>query len=85
MHELGIVFSIMNTLEDVAKENKLPSIRSVTLRWARYPPSSRSRHPLRRLRGGLPHGGLRTDLSPLRKRENLAAHRKRNQYQRNHG
>ena len=31
MHELGIVFSIMNTLEDVAKENKLQSIRSVTI------------------------------------------------------
>ena len=31
MHELGIVFSIMNTLEDVAQENKLPSIRSVTI------------------------------------------------------
>ena len=31
MHELGIVFSIMNTLEDVAKENKLESIQSVTI------------------------------------------------------
>ena len=31
MHELGIVFSIMNTMEDVAKENKLESIQSVTI------------------------------------------------------
>ena len=31
MHELGIVFSIMDTLEDVAKENQLASIQSVTV------------------------------------------------------
>lgn len=31
MHELGIVFSIMNTLEDVAKENELTQIQSVTM------------------------------------------------------
>ena len=31
MHELGIVFSIMNTLEDVAKENQLDAIQSVTV------------------------------------------------------
>lgn len=31
MHELGIVFSIMDTLEDVAKENALDTIQSVTV------------------------------------------------------
>ena len=31
MHELGIVFSIMDTLEDVAKENQLDAIQSVTV------------------------------------------------------
>ena len=31
MHELGIVFSIMDTLEDVAKENQLTSVQSVTV------------------------------------------------------
>ena len=31
MHELGIVFHIMDTLEAVAKENKLSEIHSVTI------------------------------------------------------
>lgn len=31
MHELGIVFSILDRLEDVAKENNLSHIRRVTL------------------------------------------------------
>ena len=31
MHELGIVFHIIETLEDVGKENSLESIRSVTM------------------------------------------------------
>ena len=31
MHELGIVFSIMDTLEDVAKENQLDAIQRVTV------------------------------------------------------
>ena len=31
MHELGIVFSIMDTLENVAKENQLQHIQSVTI------------------------------------------------------
>ena len=31
MHELGIVFSIMDTLGDVAKENQLQHIQSVTI------------------------------------------------------
>ena len=31
MHELGIVFSIMDTLEDVAKENQLTSVQNVTV------------------------------------------------------
>ena len=31
MHELGIVFHIMDTLEEVARENQLEEIRSVTM------------------------------------------------------
>ena len=31
MHELGIVFSVMDSLETVAKENDVKSIHSVTL------------------------------------------------------
>ena len=31
MHELGIVFSIMDSLEEVARENDVGSIHSVTL------------------------------------------------------
>ena len=31
MHELGIVFHIMDTLEEVARENSLTQIHSVTL------------------------------------------------------
>ena len=31
MHELGIVFHVMDTLEDVAKDNELTQIQSVTL------------------------------------------------------
>lgn len=31
MHELGIVFHIMDSLEDVAKENDLSEIHSVTI------------------------------------------------------
>lgn len=31
MHELGIVFHIMDTLEQVAKENELDAIQSVTI------------------------------------------------------
>lgn len=31
MHELGIVFHIMDTLEEVAKENELSEIHSVTV------------------------------------------------------
>ena len=31
MHELGIVFHIMDSLEEVAKENQVTQIRSVTV------------------------------------------------------
>ena len=31
MHELGVVFHIIDTLKDVAKENELTKIRTVTL------------------------------------------------------
>ncbi len=31
MHELGVVFHMIDTLKDVAKENDLKTIRSVTL------------------------------------------------------
>lgn len=31
MHELGIVFHIINEIEDVGKENKLETVSSVTV------------------------------------------------------
>ena len=36
MHELGIVFNIINTVEELAKENNLTKIASITLQVGEF-------------------------------------------------
>ena len=53
MHELGIVFHIIRTVEDVARQNDVTRIRRVTLRptvphravWPHLPPLPEPAHP----------------------------------------
>ena len=37
MHELGVVFHVIKTVEEVAKENQLTEIEAVTLQLGKFP------------------------------------------------
>ena len=71
MHELGIVFHIIRTVEDVAKENHVARIQRVTLQLGEVSGADRGadpRHyPVRRLRPAVPHRAPWPHLPPLPK------------------
>ena len=84
MHELGIVFHVIKTVERVGAENDLTRVAGVTLELGEVCAAAHRhaarRDTLRRLRCGLPHCGPRAGLPPLRQRGYLAAAGQRDQH-----
>lgn len=89
MHELGIVFHVIKTVERVGAENDLTRVAGVTLELGEVCGAipreliscwdwAVQRSDL--LRCGLPHCGPRAGLPPLRQRGYLAAAGQRDQH-----
>ena len=76
MHELGVVFHIMDSLETVAAQNEVKGITKVVLELGEVStvlePYLQKCYLLRRLRADLFHRGVRKNLSPLSKSRYLA-------------